>query len=161
MMSVDQIIRTAYPIFKGEIDTPYGKIIFGRMWHSWEVDFFTSECESQKIDVIWNLLEAPHGDIGTSKEVHSPIDDFDKPTDPISFCRDADLILNALKSGQKVFVHCHSGTGRTALALAIVLTKCGMSGYNALSVVKETTMGPETDIQCQFVLDQEKTYEFL
>jgi hypothetical protein len=153
MSHEEQLIMTAYPIFKGKIQTKYGAMLFGRLWHKWELGFFTSECERQGIDIIWNLLEDSHGDIGPAKELHSPIDDFGTPNDAEAFCRDADTIIAALKAGKKVFVHCHTGKGRTALALASVLVRLGAAGEEALSIVREPTLGPETDVQCQFVVD--------
>lgn len=153
MSPEEQTIMTAYPIFKGEIKTQYGAILFGRLWHPWESSFFANECERKRIDIIWNLLEDSHGDIGPAKELHSPINDFGTPNDAEAFCRDADTIITALKAGQKVFVHCHTGKGRTALALASVLVRLGITGEDALIIVREPTLGPETDIQCKFVVD--------
>jgi Polymorphic toxin system, DSP-PTPase phosphatase len=149
----DQVIMTAYPIFKGEIEGEYGSLLFGRLWHQWELPFFTGECESQGIDIIWNLLETSHGNIGPATELHSPIEDFGAPANADEFYRDADVILAALKAGKKIFVHCHSGKGRTALALATLLIKLGWENQTALSFVHEKTLGPETDIQREFVLN--------
>jgi rhodanese-related sulfurtransferase len=150
-ISPEDLIMAAYPIFKGEMETEYGSIRFGRMWDKWELDFFTKECNN--IDIIWNLLEDPHGNIGPAKELHSPIDDFGTPADSKAFCSDVNTIITALKAGKKIFVHCHSGKGRTAIALALVLIHLGKEGNDTLSLVKKLTLGPETNEQCKFVLD--------
>jgi protein-tyrosine phosphatase len=101
------------------------------------------------------LLEKSHGNIGSSEELHSPIDDFGVPADQENFFGDANMIISELKAGKKIFVHCHSGKGRTALALATVLVRLGFRGTEALTAIK-STLGPETEAQCQFVLNINK-----
>lgn len=150
-MSPDELIMAAYPIFKGELQTQYGAIRFGRLWHQWELNFFTKECNN--IDIIWNLLEESHGNIGQAKEIHSPINDFGIPADTESFLQDVNTIISLLKDGKRIFVHCHSGTGRTAIALALVLIHLGNEGNDTLYLVKKLTLGPETNEQCKFILD--------
>lgn len=156
-MTPEEIILTANPIFKGELETPYGNILFGRMWQYHEADLFAKECETKGIDIIWNLLEKSHGDIGNAKEIWSPIDDFGAPSNTEDFINTVNLIVAALLAGNKIFVHCHGGKGRTSLALASLLVSLGLRATAALLRVHESAHGPETQAQKDFVLHYEKT----
>lgn len=150
-LSPEQIIQLVTPFFKGELETKYGNVFFGRMWSAWELSDFTFACDSRHIDIIWNLLEKSHGNIGQAKEIWSPIEDFSIPTDFDNFYKRLDIIVNSLKSGKRIFVHCFSGCGRTSLGLATILVRLGSTTHEALRIVQETAHGPETEDQITFV----------
>lgn len=152
-MTPEEIIFSINPLIKGKINVlSTGSLFFGRMWLDYEKDFIRSEINSKKIDFIWNLLEKSHGNIDNSIEIHSPIEDFGVPLNKVEFIKDTEFILNQIKNGKNVLVHCFGGKGRTSLALAILLTKSGMNVKDSLSLVMKIVKGPETNEQKEFVI---------
>ena len=50
-----------------------------------------------------------------------PIEEFDIPSDPLSFDRLVERLLARLAAGEAVCAHCYAGVGRTGLLLACLL----------------------------------------
>ncbi len=128
-----------------------GTLLFGRMWSSWELSAMESEIQTRKVDVIFNLLEDSHGDIGAAKEIWSPINDYSIPSDTEVFMSKVESVIKELSLGKTVLVHCYGGKGRTSLALAAILVKLGVPSTEALEKVHATARGPETEEQKDFV----------
>jgi protein-tyrosine phosphatase len=148
---VTALLLKINPLVKGQMEVPMGTLLFGRMWSSWESSAIEDEIRTRKIDVIFNLLEESHGDINGAKEIWSPIDDYDIPSDIESFMSKVSSVIEELCLGKTVFVHCFGGVGRTSLALASILVKLGTPAAEALDRVHELARGPETEEQKIFV----------
>ena len=148
---VTSILLNLNPLVKGQIDVPFGTLLFGRMWSSFELDIIEKEIQDRNIDIILNLLEDSHGDICGAEEIWAPIDDFSIPSDTEAFMSKIDSVINELNLGKTVLVHCYGGKGRTSLALAAILVKLGVPSEEALEKVHTAARGPETEEQKNFV----------
>ncbi|MCJ7433375.1 MAG: dual specificity protein phosphatase family protein [Anaerolineales bacterium] len=72
-----------------------------------------------------------------------------------------DSIDSALASGQKIYVHCWGGVGRTGTTVGCYLVRHGKTGEQALDQIAEWwqnvpkhdryARSPETDEQCEFI----------
>lgn len=149
-MDSETILLSVNPFIKGHISTEYGYVLFGRMWNKSETELVTKQLSDRQVDFIWNLFDSSHGDVGTSKEIFTPIEDFSTP-EKESFEKDLDFIITAIKNGKRVFVHCFAGKGRTSLGLASILVRMGVDKEEALMTVYEAAHGPETEAQKNFV----------
>lgn len=155
-MTPEEIILTVNPIFKGSIETEYGNILFGRMWHSWESKIIEKLCINKNIDIIFNVLENSHGNINNSIEIHSPIEDFSVPSNIESFKVLLKQVIDQLKNNKIIFIHCYGGIGRTSIAIACILIGIGYSNQDALKIVQDKISGPETQKQIEFI----KNFEY-
>ena len=133
----------------------YNQIFFGRTYFS-EVDAEDTfeELKNNNVSTIWNL-QKEESLINLEKlnfnVLHTPIKDYDVPSNLSSFKRDVGDILHFLTEGS-VYVHCYGGCGRTGTALAcLIKTIEGITSEEALSIVKDLCHGPELEEQEEFV----------
>jgi protein-tyrosine phosphatase len=73
-----------------------------------------------------------------------------------------DTIDTAVSARHTVYVHCWGGIGRTGTVVGCYLVRHGMTGEEALRQIAECHTGllgvsPETDEQCQMILDWKET----
>jgi protein-tyrosine phosphatase len=82
-----------------------------------------------------------------------PIRDFDIPTRE-DMRRILDTIDASIANGQKVYVHCHGGIGRTGTVVGCYLVRHGMTGAQALATIAERlhNHSPETAAQRTMIL---------
>jgi hypothetical protein len=106
-----------------------------------------------------SLLKQEADDFGVKVErLNFPIEDYDIPTQQLMTG-----ILNAidqrLQTGQKVYVHCIGGIGRTGTTVGCYLVRHGLSGEEALLELENLRQqaaswfrrSPESDLQIEFV----------
>jgi hypothetical protein len=107
-----------------------------------------------------NLFEEA-GRLGYKVEYHRfPIPDLDVPP-PAKMNELLDKLDTSLAAGQVVYLHCWGGIGRTGTVVGCYLVRHGLTGEQALARLVELRTGladawrrsPETDAQCQMVLD--------
>eukprot|EP01124_Arcella_intermedia_P030183 TRINITY_DN6542_c0_g1_i1.p1 TRINITY_DN6542_c0_g1~~TRINITY_DN6542_c0_g1_i1.p1 ORF type:complete len:266 (-),score=15.60 TRINITY_DN6542_c0_g1_i1:25-822(-) len=87
--------------------------------------------------------------------LHYAIHDFNVPEDMPSWDRFLELIHSKLISGERIYVHCHAGIGRTGLLAACIAKKyCGMSSQEAIEWIRNEVPGAlQTQVQEKFVQD--------
>jgi protein-tyrosine phosphatase len=151
----DTILAMVSPLVKGEVPTPFGgRLFFGRMWFDYENSLMEKELAERKVELIFNLREN-HGDFAGAQELCHKIEDHGIPEDKEKFVEDVEDVIESLKHGKNVFVHCFAGKGRTSLALAAILVRLGIPSEEALQQVQELARGPETEDQKKFVMTLE------
>lgn len=150
--------ETTDAIVRGEIELPQftGKILYGPVFRTEsEREQLFGELDARQVSVIWNLQELP--DSCALEQQHfaavvwTPVEDYAVPEDADAFVRDLDGVLDHLRAGHHVYVHCMAGHGRTGLGLASLLVRLGAPPALALSQVHEVCGGPETSDQQEFV----------
>ncbi len=72
------------------------------------------------------------------------IQDYGVPEDPIGFLDLAQAIAQALRSGERVLIHCGAGIGRTGTLATCVLMHLGVSRDDATRSVADAGAGAET-----------------
>lgn len=84
-----------------------------------------------------------------------PILDRGVPNSLESVAELASQIVNALRSGRNVALHCRQGIGRSALIAAAALVASGQAPETALQAIGRARglEVPETDAQRQWILD--------
>jgi protein-tyrosine phosphatase len=110
-----------------------------------------------KFDIIWNLAEELGFLIDDEKlyakmVLTANIEDYGVPEDKVEFLRQLTLVVNVLRNGGDVLIHCFGGHGRTGIGLAaikIMLEK--LTAEAALIFANNQCNGPETSEQKQFV----------
>ena len=104
--------------------------------------------------------EAAKRDIVAVHERH-PIQDMSTPRTPEQMTGTLDAIDAALDSGEKVYLHCWGGVGRTGTVVGCWLVRQGMTGDEALGQLREwwqhvpkswrSPRSPETERQRDYV----------
>ncbi len=108
-------------------------------------------------DIIWNLAAELKKHSDWQKEFANlvllgNIDDYDIPNDVFAFKYQLEQVVNCLKNGGSVLVHCLGGHGRTGMAVACILNRLeGISANESLKVARRTCFGPEVEEQIEFV----------
>lgn len=108
-------------------------------------------------DVIWNLAEELEFLVDDEKlyakmVLTANIADYSIPDDTSEFVRQLTLVVEILRKGGNVFMHCFGGHGRTGLGLAAIKRMLdGLTADEALTFANTQCDGPETDEQKQFV----------
>jgi protein-tyrosine phosphatase len=119
------------------------------------------------IDVVVSLLEPEEeaqlalegeGDAATVSGIafrSFPIPDRGVPTTPESVAELANEIIDALKAGRNVAVHCRQGIGRSGMIVGGVLVASGKDLTAALKAIKESRglEVPETEEQRRWLGD--------
>src|SRR5262245_56586825 len=119
------------------------------------------------VDVVVSLLEpGEEADLGLSGEstvarasglgFHAlPIPDRDVPKSREAVAELADQIVDALRSGKTVAVHCRQGIGRSAIMVAAALITTGLDAEAAVNAIRQSRGPdvPETPAQHQWISD--------
>lgn len=85
--------------------------------------------------------------------IRLPIDDFSVPVTfqvPV-FWKQAESVASRIRSGERVFVHCGAGFGRTGMFAVAVLMEMGYSYTDSLAEIRAVGSYPETAEQREFV----------
>lgn len=84
--------------------------------------------------------------------VRHPVVDMGIPEDRVAFRSRLDVVRNEVRVGRSVVVACLGGHGRTGTAVACLLMGAGLSGDEAIALVRATRPGTiENDAQETFV----------
>ena len=119
------------------------------------------------IDVVVSLLEPDEeADLDLARESASstvsglsfralPIPDRGVPSSREAVAQLADQIVEALRSGKTVVVHCRQGIGRSAMMVAAALITGGLSAETSVNAIRESRglEVPETQAQRQWISD--------
>ncbi|MFJ6322145.1 MULTISPECIES: protein-tyrosine phosphatase family protein [unclassified Rhizobium] len=115
--------------------------------------------QTQRIDRIINLApiaeiekKAPDYAAALAENVgisivRFPVADFGIPADETSFFLLAERTAADLRSGNRIFVHCAAGIGRTGTMAICVLLALGLGAGAATKLVANAGSGPETEGQ--------------
>jgi protein-tyrosine phosphatase len=113
---------------------------------------------SKEFDIIWNLTDdydlADHEKDYAKKVLIGNVPDYGVPKDVPRFLSQVNEVVNCLRSGGRVLIHCLAGHGRTGMALASVLIK--LENLNPTQAMRQTLKlchGPETPEQIYFIKD--------
>ena len=130
----------------------------GRLWTARPfVASDIGELKENAISCLVSLLSMPSftGDLCAERHIEwieYPIEDFGLPADRESFAALIRGLVERIEAGVSVCVHCRMGIGRTGITLAcIVGRRYGISGQQAIRVVRRTRSAIETDEQIRFV----------
>ncbi len=126
------------------------------------ITYFVDLTAANQLKPYASLLQAEATLLGLSaKHQRLPIEDFEVPT-PAVMIHILDTIDAALSAGQRVYLHCWAGIGRTGTVVGCYLVRYGMSGEAALDKIaqlREAIPGsglrssPETEEQRQMILN--------
>lgn len=119
------------------------------------------------IDLVVSLLEPDEArDLGLTDEPMSstasglvfrafPVPDRGVPRSREAVAELADDILDALRSGKTVAVHCRQGIGRSAMMVAAALVAAGLNAETAVKTIRQSRGldVPETQAQRQWISD--------
>ena len=119
------------------------------------------------IDVVVSLLEpAEEADLDLTGESTSarasglgfrafPIPDRGVPGSREAVAELADQLVDALRSGKTVAVHCRQGIGRSAMMVAAALIAGGLDAETAVNAIRQSRGldVPETQAQRQWISD--------
>ena len=83
--------------------------------------------------------------------LHVPMGNFGLPADMSAFHAAIGQVVDALRGGESVLLHCAAGIGRTGTAAACVLKHLGLPTAQALQRVREAGSNPETALQSGLV----------
>jgi len=89
----------------------------------------------------------------TVEIIHLPIDDFSVPV-PFQvsvFWKQAETVASKIHAGERLFIHCGAGVGRTGMFAVAVLMKLGYGYDEAFDEIKAVGSYPETTAQRDFV----------
>ena len=108
------------------------------------------------------LQEQAHHRGRTAKLLNFPIEDRGLPSH-LELTAILDTLDETLANGQKVYLHCWAGVGRTGTVVGCYLVRHGRTGQQALLQIAEWWQdvpqnrffprAPETDEQVRFILD--------
>jgi len=126
-----------------------------------EIDFLMAE----GVDLVVSFLELAEAKLlGLGQEgrlclernidfVSYPIQDYGVPDSAASYLKLCSFLLDKIKEGKRVVVHCHGGIGRSSVVAAGVLMKSGCEMdqvFELISGYREHTV-PDTAEQTEWV----------
>ncbi|MDA3950322.1 MAG: dual specificity protein phosphatase family protein [Spirochaeta sp.] len=97
--------------------------------------------------------EGAHSAATDVQIIRLPIDDFSVPVTfqvPV-FWKRAEEVAASIRAGERVFIHCGAGIGRTGMFAVAVLMKLGYSYDEAYAEIRAVRSYPETPEQREFV----------
>lgn len=80
-----------------------------------------------------------------------PIEDFGVPNDESALLELAAQVATDVRKGDRIFIHCAAGIGRTGTVASIVLAALGVGAADAAQLVAEAGSGPETEPQRRLI----------
>jgi len=89
----------------------------------------------------------------TVEIIRLPIDDFSVPV-PLqapTFWKHAKTVAAKIQAGERVFVHCGAGVGRTGMFAVAILIQMGYGYEDAIAEIKAVGSQPETREQRDFL----------
>ena len=129
------------------------------------LDYFMDLTQVKELEPYNLLLEEEAGGLGLSPVyIRKPIVDYSTPTKS-EMVEILDLIDSAIAGQRQVVIHCWGGVGRTGTVVGCYLVRQGLSGKDALQMLREhwKTVSrekrwhhpntPESPAQHQMVLD--------
>jgi protein-tyrosine phosphatase len=133
----------------------------GREWLLDDIRFL----QRAGVDVIVSALTAAENEeLGLIEErqccqetgvrfVSFPIEDRSVPSSSGEFKELIDSVVDYLRNGKSVAVHCRAGIGRSSMIVASVLIRNGLSSESAFSAIEESRgcSVPDTPEQRQWV----------
>jgi protein-tyrosine phosphatase len=87
------------------------------------------------------------------KEIYHPVEDYSAPDDVVTYHELVNEILNKLRNGESILVHCGGGIGRTGTFGMALLYKLGYSYDDAFCIVDDTGSRPENEQQDLFLAE--------
>lgn len=132
--------------------TPSGELYYGPLPMVADL----KNIQRNNIDIIWNLAAelnvlVPYEKLYTKEVLFGNIPDFEAPSENSLFISQLEYVVNALKQGKKVFVHCHGGRGRTGTGLAAIDVAFGEDSDKALDKAMAYAGGPESVEQEEYI----------
>lgn len=119
------------------------------------IDCFIDLTQEQELPPYTELLPA------SVRHYRRPIRDHAIPSQPEHMRDILEVIESALRSGRRVYVHCHAGIGRTGTVIGCLLVEHGLTGAEALEELNRAWQQspraeswpsvPETDSQIEYV----------
>ncbi|MEN8241958.1 MAG: protein-tyrosine phosphatase family protein [Chloroflexota bacterium] len=86
--------------------------------------------------------------------IHYSIVDFGTPEDSQKLEDHLEIVLDRVKQGEHIAVHCFAGQGRTGMFLALLARRIlKIDGDQAISFVRQYFQAVETEAQQQIVID--------
>lgn len=83
--------------------------------------------------------------------LHLPVPNFGVPKDRNAFRAGVGRVVQAVRAGRPVMLHCAAGMGRTGSMAACVLKALGLSTHEAIERVREAGSNPQNAAQSGFV----------
>ena len=126
-----------------------------RAWRQAGIDVVVSLLESEE-EAELALTAESLSSAASGIEFHSlPIPDRSVPKSRDSVLQLVEQILDALRAGKSVAIHCRQSIGRSALIAAAVLISGGHNVNNALDTIQQSRglEVPETHAQRQWISD--------
>ncbi|MFG6449739.1 tyrosine-protein phosphatase [Roseateles sp. BYS180W] len=82
---------------------------------------------------------------------HLPMRDYGVGTDPLVFRQGVEHIVDGLRLGESILLHCAHGMGRTGTVAACVLKALGRSSEAALQAVRAAGSNPQSAVQSGWI----------
>lgn len=109
------------------------------------VDVIVSALTSTEAEELGLVAEADACAQSRLLFIPFPIEDRSLPTDDRQFEVFVDQVLEHLRDGRSVVVHCRAGIGRSSLIAASALTKMGLSADQAFQLIEQARGCPVPD----------------
>jgi len=150
-----RLLAGEYPGARGRQEARQKLVQFLRA----RITFFVDLTEDGELKPYADLLAEEAGAVGVKVTYYrAPIPDLGTPTEA-QVAEILDRIDSAIAAGERVYVHCWGGIGRTGTIVGCYLVRHGLSGEEALSEIARLRRGtpdaarpsPETPEQCERV----------